>query len=364
MYDDVFGNIKSRSRIEVYEQIFIKQTGIKYKDFLFKKYMEENLSQEAIANLLNIHRSKLAKHLSHYGITKNNNKSSNDIYIKTIGMVEKETGRKFEDIYNELTEEGLSPTEIADKLRLRSMSSISSYLYQLKREKERNNNNKLIVHGLAGKKPKEVENIFREQTGMEIRDFLKRKYIDEELSLQDISDLIGIKPRRLSDKVRYYGLYKTSSQARKEAVKKGNIDYKTINRKGRLTRAKNISKSNKQDMIRELLKYHLQFVLDQFKDIEIITGYNEYCVLNTLEIDIPIIIFNQNKVFKLAIEYDGDIWHKDRDTDIKKENLLKEKNWKLIRITEEHTEGNNYKLLESKIKEIVNQIIEIIRTDN
>lgn len=357
----IFIDLVGRITMEEYEIRFMKETGTEYKDYLYKQYVTNNYTLETIANELGTNKSKITNHLKYYNIKRDKQQHGNNIYTKTIGMIEKETGRKFEDIYNELIAEGLTVTQIADKLKLNNMSSISSHLYQVKRNKERKGNqDKLIIQGLAGKKPKVAERMFREQLGIEIKDFLKQKYIDEGLSLQDISDLIGISPRRLSDKVRSYGLIKTLSEARQNAIERGTINYTDINRKSRLSREKHTGKSNKQEMFRELIKYHLQFVIDQYTDIEIVMGYNEYCVLNNLEIDIPIIIIYKNKLIKLALEYDGDYWHKDNERELNKENLLKEKQWELIRVEEPHTKSNSLGYLEEKAKETIEQIIKYI----
>lgn len=361
--DNIFADIKPRSLIKEYEQTFFEATGIEYRTFLEQKFIYDGYSKPEIASMLGLKVSKVVSQLSNYDILKSNytnDLESGDKYTKTITMIEKETGRKFKDIYDELVDQGLTVTEIAAKLELKTMSAISTHLYRLKREEERKTNNKLIVQGLSGQMPDVVERMFREQTGMEIKDFLKEKYIDEGLSLDDLADLLGMSARRLGDKVKNYGIYKTVSQSRQDAMKNGTLNYNEIHKKARLSRAKNFSRSSKQDMFRELIKHHAQNLLNEYRDIEIITGYNEYSILDTLEIDIPIIIFYKEKVIKLAIEYDGDYWHENRENDIEKDKLLKEKKWNLIRVEELGNKGNNLVLLETKAKNVINEIIKYI----
>jgi predicted DNA-binding protein YlxM (UPF0122 family) len=359
--NNIFADINGRSPIEVYEDTFIKHTGIDYKDYLYDQYIMQDVSQLIIAETLGTNRTKIHKHLEYYNIKKEV-KDHDGKYNKTIGMIEKETGRKFVDIYNELKEQSLTDTEIATQLKLKNVSAISAHIYALKRQEERKvNTDKLIVQGLSGKHPKVVEKMFKEQTGMDIKDWLKEKYIDEGLSLEDIADLIGMSPRRLSDKVRYYKLIKTPSQARQNAMERGTINYKEISKKARISRIKHGAGSNSQDMFRELIKHHLVTKLDDFKGIEIITGYNEYGVLDTLEIDIPIIIFYNNKILKLAIEYDGDYWHNNED-DLIKEELLNKRNWQLIRIVETKKDAGKLYILEDKAKELANLIVDKIRS--
>lgn len=357
---DIFKDV-NRKPIEYYEQIFVESTGGNYEKFLIEKYIDQDLSSRDIALLLGLSPTILREHLSKYNILKLNIQTENkDIFYKTPSIIEQETGRKLIEIYNELSEQGLSLTEIATKLQMKYVGSLSNYLYNYNNNNQKNKEEKLIVPNLKGKQPKTVDKILKEHLGISYKDFLKQKYIDEKLSPAEISNLIGVSPKRISERIREYGLSKTPSQARKDAIERGKINYNDINKKREKTRSKLISRSNTQDTLRELIKHHLEYQLENYEGIEIITGYNEWSVLGNLEIDIPIIIFYDDNIYKIAIEYNGEYWHDDI-RDGHKEDLLIKKGWKLFTLTETTNQTGNLKVLEEKAKELVDNIMEIIQ---
>jgi hypothetical protein len=273
------------------------------------------------------------------------------------------TEGKFVDIYNELINKGMSLTEITAHLKIKRIGSVSSFLYydRVKKRQQEIGDSNLIIKGLKGKNPSTVEKEFIKQLGMSYEDFLKQKYIDESLTVHQIEELIGISSRRIIDRIKYYGFNKSLSQARKDAIDKGRIDYNEVTKKSRGSRIKSsFGGSSKQDIFRELLKHYFETITNDFPNIEIITGYNEYSIIHNLEIDIPIIIFYQNHIIKVAIEYDGEIWHDDRKADLEKEISLKEKGWHLIRIKEVAGDSPNLTLVEERAINTVNEIKQII----
>jgi len=93
---------------------------------------------------------------------------------------------------------------------------------------------------------------------------------------------------------------------------------------------------------------------DTLKKYEIIVGYNEYGILLDKEVDIPIIIIDneENKFHKFAIEYNGDYFHKYRQSgDILKENRLTNNGWNLYYI--EHPDNTDYTNIEEQVKRVI-----------
>jgi transposase len=353
------------SDISIYENQFKEVNNQNYKDYLYDTYVKENKSMSKIAKLLGITTGVLQTHLRTYGIKKDHIIDTDSIMNKTPSMIEKETGRKFIDIYNELYYQGLSLTEIAIKLHIKRVGDVSKYLtlYRRKQENELDSNeDKLIIKGLKGRNLSTIERMFREQLGIEYKDFLEQKYLKEGLSPSDISKLIGVHISTINTTLNQYELNKTISQARKDLIENGDINYDEILSKSRKTRNKSKALSHKQDLLVTLIKYNLELLFNELDNTEIIVGYNEYCVLGSLEIDIPIIVIKNNQIYKIALEYDGDNWHENRKTiDKQKDIQLKEKNWYLIRIEETNSESADLWLLEEKANHIVNQIINLIK---
>jgi hypothetical protein len=286
------------------------------------------------------------------------------VMYKTPSIIEAETGRKFIDVYNELANQGLSLTEICMKLNIRLVSTVSTHLnkYRYREEMKLNppDESKYVIQGLKGRNPETVEHMFREHLGIEYKDWLEQKYLIEGKSQREQSEMTGLSIDSISGAVRRYNLIKSNSQARQEAMKRGTINYDKILSKTRKTMNKSKS-SNKQDLLITLLKHHLELSFTELDNTEIILGYNEYCILGSMEVDIPIIIFKGDKVYKIALEYDGDIWHENRvNNDIDKEIMLHNKGWFYINIEETHQEGSNLELVEDKAKYIVNQILSYI----
>lgn len=364
MYTNIFKVITKKSVISIYEDIFLTITNQNYKDYLYNQFIIEDKTKSEIARTLGVTDGTIQTHLKRYEIRKEYSPDTNYVMHKTPSIIEKETGRKFIDVYNELAEQGLSLTDICTKLNMKSVTSVGSYLSQHKKKQELKDNphdeSNYIIQGLKGRNPATVERMFREQLGIEYKDWLKSMYIDECMSLSEIYKITGISTDSLSSRMVEYGIHKTQSQIRKEQVDKGIINYDEITRKSRKTRINNFGGSSSQELLRELLKHHLETLVNQFPNIEIVTGYNEFSILSNLEIDIPIIVINGNKLIKVAIEYDGDIWHENRKTDIEKKRLLNEKNWNLIIIEETSKSSGNLNLLEDKAKYIVNEIIKLI----
>lgn len=362
MTKGIFKDIKPGKSLDHYEKIFFELTNKKYNEYLLDEYINKNLSGFQIAQHLGTKEIVVITHLNKYNIKKTalTKQESNNVLHKTPSMVDEELEGKLYETYNELIKKGMSQTQIAAHFKIRNISSLGNYIKRYEENLKGKDESKLIIKGLKGKRPSTVNDELIKHFDITYEEFLREKYLNQKLSVKEISEMIGISPRRITDHIKNFGFSKTNSQARKEAMEMGRINQTEINKKSRISMAKRFSRSNKQDILRELIKHHLELTVTDYPGIEIVTGYNEFCVLNSLEIDIPVIIFYENKTYKIAIEYDGYVWHENREKDTEKEILLKDKQWHLLRVEETAAHSNNLGKVEEKAKFIVNQIKSII----
>lgn len=277
-------------------------------------------------------------------------------YNKTPRDIEKETGKKFIDLCKDYVTKGFSPTEIAKELKLKSSAYISQTLNreiynQKKSDKED------LLHDFNYTHKSTIEKLFPDLFGMSYREFLNQKYVIEKMSTKDVSLLLNIEPKTLNRHLNQYGLVKTLSEARQDAIHNGLIDYDKINAKARKTKNKSIVWSSKQEVAREVLKsFFEEFINTNNIDCEIIIGFNEWGILKDKEIDIPIIIIDQKNYNykKYSIEYSGKHWHIDREgEDKEKESRLKTNGWKHFIIWDSPTNSK----VESDVIKVAEEII-------
>lgn len=283
---------------------------------------------------------------------------------KTRTDIEKETGRKFIDICKELREEGLSPSEIARKLNLSSPNVVTGAFYNEKIEKKREISTATLTDLFGGKK-QAFEKKFTEQMKMHPKDFFYQKYIAEQLSIMDIALMFGVSSKTIGRYLKYFNISKSMAQSRQDAISKGKIDYEKIVRKARRTTKKTrfvYDNTNPQVMACEIFKEKFESLLAHYNlsDIEVVVGYNEWGILKSKEVDIPIIIINTNKntFSKYAIEYNGEIWHSDEHRDKNKQEYLTLKGWGYYTILDSN--GSLIKIrnqIDKIVKDIIKKII-------
>jgi len=142
-------------------------------------------------------------------------------------------------------------------------------------------------------------------------------------------------------------------EAQKRAAK--NRNYKHIRNKGRQTLLEKYGGSNPEDYTRQQLNVLLPQLLN---NTEIVVGLNNISILNNgKEIDIPILIFYNNQLYKFDIKYNGFYWHKNKIRDKKKEILIQEKGYIVFQISPINTTTNN------QLKKYINTQITLIIMD-
>lgn len=358
-YPNIFKNRHSRKEEE---DIFYKLTGINLKDFLYEKYINENLTIDDIAKIFSCSYTTIYNRIKYYGfnrsvreneILKRKNIQRNGEYTKTPLDIEIETGRKFTDIVLEYTEQGLAPSEIARKLKLTNQTHIKKTLKQL----EYNKIEPLYPDVFKNRRTlNQCEKIFLDKYRMNLKDFLYQKHVVEGLSTYAIAPLFGCNNSSIHNHLKHYGFANNLSQARKRLIKDGAINYNDIFHKGRATAQKSQAKSNAEEWTRYIFKNKLyeKVIRHNLEILELITGVNELNILHGKEVDMAFIIINTklNKFFKFAIEFNGNYWHKDIERDIEKSENLASKNWICYTITDDLS---NMKI-EDKIDDICNKI--------
>lgn len=141
-----------------------------------------------------------------------------------------------------------------------------------------------------------------------------------------------------------------------QAIAKEKRNYKEIMLKGRKTMLKNktnILGSQQEQYLRNLLNCRLPL---EFPNLEIIVGLNNKSILDDgKEIDVPVIIIANDKIIKLAIEYDGAFWHKDSNRDEEKKEYINEKGYVVfnIKCKEQATEKQIKEYIDEFCEEVI-----------
>ena len=170
-------------------------------------------------------------------------------------------------------------------------------------------------------------------------------------STSDIAKRYNVNMRTIQLMLKNIGLSRDKYEA--QAIAKNKRNYRDIILKGKNTMLKNgIGTSNKEEYTRQRLNQELQI---NFPDDDIIVGLNNRTVLNGKEIDIPIVVIRGNKVIKIAVEYDGYYWHKNKNSKV---DPLKEKGYKLFIVCskENATDKQINEDIEATIKEVITYI--------
>jgi hypothetical protein len=367
-----FKNTLSNNNINVsnfaeIEEAFPKLFNVTYKDYLHQRYMIDNYSLKELADNTGIKRGTVPYHLKKYGIKKDREDAKKpDSQFKTISQIEKETGQVFYDYYNSFVEQGLSQTEIVIKLNLCSSSTVASYLYRYKADQERKGKKSEVKSVLDDREISfRLNNLikyFPELFNMEYEEYLKEKYINEKMGLYDLSLLMGTNTDTLTRHLKHFNLNKTLSEARRDAIESGKINYDMILSKARKTMKKSNYNSHTQGYAHSLIQEKLteSLITDKNDHIEIITSLNEWSILKDKEVDIPVIIIDNstNTYKKYSIEFQGSYHHsvdKMKQSDQEKESRLTNQGWKHFLL--------DYDESYSKINEGIDTIINEIKKD-
>ncbi len=147
----------------------------------------------------------------------------------------------------------------------------------------------------------------------------------------------------------------------------GTQNYRESLNRGQITRAKSQLKNfSTGSKIEDYFRKQLSNMIDQYLDCgkyDVVVGVSNREVLGSLEIDIPIMVYDvgKNQVHRFAIEYNGNYYHTD-ERDMNKKKLAESRGWYYLEVIEDSKNpySNNPELLDPIIRGTWEKIKKII----
>jgi hypothetical protein len=179
-----------------------------------------------------------------------------------------------------------------------------------------------------------------------------------------MSEITKTSHRSIQYRLKIFGWNYTLHESQQIAAEKSR-DYLQIRIKGKKTMLESLNKSNLEDKIREYINLRLSELLPM---AELIVGTNNVSILSNInkEIDIPIIIFFNNNIYKYALEINGHYWHEviERNNEDLKLSLLKQKGYQHLEIwqciSNEQREEKGLEGVKKDLENIINQIVSMV----
>lgn len=185
-------------------------------------------------------------------------------------------------------------------------------------------------------------------------------YIEKGLSARDIMALFGLTYGTAHLRLKNLGLNLSHEEGIKAKKNRKSQDYGESFRAGKRTRTKHhLSTSSKnEDRLRVRISEFIDDCLNDSK-YEAIVGLNNTAILGSLEVDIPIVIYNRenNQIYRFAIEYNDEYYHS-KERDANKKVLANQKGWHYLEVVESSSNqiSNDLGLLDKKVREICEEI--------
>lgn len=137
-------------------------------------------------------------------------------------------------------------------------------------------------------------------------------------------------------------------------------DYTKIAASQKKTALRNYSQnkllgSKPEEYIRHYISIELTNKLPEY---DVIVGVNNISIIAPLEIDIPIILLYNDKIYKYTIEVNGNYFHNNKEKETSKIIMTNNKGYKHYVICLETNDSNSDKRLEEKANIIINNIID------
>ena len=276
---------------------------------------------------------------------------------KTIKEIELTYGKPFTEVVKEMMNSGNSKSAITRILGLGHQSIIDRELMKEKIEPICNNVFKKGRGSLL-----KTKTAFKECTGFELDEYLFRLYNIEKKGVLEIACLLGASEKTIHKHLQILGIMRNRSEAQKNSIEMVRKDYTAIVQKSRLTSSRSMYESSgcdkriysaqmyARDQISTLLS---QIVHSKNLFLEIIVGFNEWSVLYSKEVDIPIIVISKDtgEYKKYSIEYQGHYHDGKKDKDNFKAESLESGGWKHFQIVHRETD------MQLEFSNIANDII-------
>jgi len=170
-----------------------------------------------------------------------------------------------------------------------------------------------------------------------IRKFYYFIYV-KDLTCQNIADMFNVSVRSIQNIENKLGLKLPTDIVQQKAALKRNYDAMLETKKAtriNSTLKDGLTGSGLENLYRTVLEKELSSHYGN-QAYEIIVGINTNSIIPPREIDIPIILINKSTgmLFKFALEFNGQYWHKDKmvKKDEEKEKDLNKKDWNYLQI--------------------------------
>jgi hypothetical protein len=145
--------------------------------------------------------------------------------------------------------------------------------------------------------------------------------------------------------LRKLGMTMDPLTAQRQCVKNGKKNYSKISTHSREETINNMLRtglvgSKVENVLRTLIDNKLSEVID-LKRYEFVVGINSRNIISPREIDIPIVIIDKytNKLYKIAVEYNGEYWHQNVIRDKNKKEILANAGWEYIEVDVKNNES-------------------------
>ena len=216
-------------------------------------------------------------------------------------------------------------------------------------------------------------NIMKEtynKLGFRKSDYIKTMYhliFIDELTTVELVVLFKIPYSTMHLRVKRLGFNLKLEEAMIKKKEKKRQNYEKSIRAGKVTRLnsqyENLTDGSKNEEYARQMLAKLAYEYFSSDNYDVVVGVSNIGILSQKELDIPIIIFNKmnNKLYRFALEYNGETYH-DEDKDAIKVNIAKEKGWIYISIIEKSNgrESNNSKIIIKKVRGICQKMKKII----
>jgi len=269
--------------------------------------------------------------------------------------IQSKEGKFFKEILDEAYQRGERNCDICAKYGI-AQATINRYFHRI---------NELSDYKLFGQRPKvkykclnrkrrsEIEQEYK----MPFAEVLKHLRVNECLTCKQIGELLDCTENTIQEWMSKLQVQMTVSEARVQSIKTGRTDYSQIHKKIRNGAARYLARgSSKEEIVRIELKSFFEEKLPSFFDFVI--GFTNWSILRDREVDIPVILINKNnnKFYKIAIEYDGSKFHNE-EYNTEKGNRLNAEGWQYYNIYDNNL--NRFELNE-RIEDIILRILYLI----
>ncbi|WP_221400496.1 hypothetical protein [Clostridium perfringens] len=182
-----------------------------------------------------------------------------------------------------------------------------------------------------------------------------------DMSLSEIANIYDRSTRAIQNIFKKVGLNRDKFEAQRIAAKKRN--YTEIRKTFKKTmKERFIENQLFGSKIEEYTRIEFSQILNSILPYDVIVGVN--AVMSTGELDIPIIVFNENRVYKFGVEVDGIVFHKNKiNKDKVKVNNFRKGGYKVYRLSTKAYCKDEKLIYADELRNKINFICQQIKSD-